>query len=115
MLYYRLEKNYYIGDVVTFKVDGNQLAARIVAMGGDVVDLSESGQLIVNGNVQSEEVFYETEALPAGITYPYTVADDSYFVLCDFRTASSDSRSYGAVPRSDIDGKVITILRRREI
>jgi signal peptidase I len=84
-------------------------------MEGDVVELSESGQLIVNGNVQSEEVFYETDALPAGVTYPYTVADDSYFVLCDFRTASSDSRSYGAISRSDIDGKVITILRRRGI
>jgi type IV secretory pathway protease TraF len=41
------------------------------------------------------------------------VEEDSYFVLCDFRTASSDSRDYGAVAKSDIDGKIITLLRRR--
>jgi type IV secretory pathway protease TraF len=36
-------------------------------------------------------------------------------MLCDFRTASQDSRSYGAIPEEDFYGKVITILRRREI
>jgi signal peptidase I len=50
-----------------------------------------------------------------GIEYPYTVPEDSYFVLCDFRTSSDDSRSYGAVPKEDLDGKIITILRRRGI
>jgi signal peptidase I len=49
------------------------------------------------------------------ITYPYTVEADSYFVLCDFRTASIDSRSFGAVPKKNLDGKVITLLRRRGI
>jgi signal peptidase I len=115
MIYYRLEQNYYTGDVVTFEVDGNQRTARIVAMGGDVVTLSDSGELIVNGGVQSEEIFYPTQAIEGGVIYPYTVPEDSYFVLCDFRTSSSDSRDYGAISRSDLDGKVITILRRRGI
>jgi signal peptidase I len=110
-----LEQDYYIDDVVTFKINGTQRTARIVAMEGDVVELSTDGQLVVNGNVQSEEVFYSTEPLPAGITYPYTVPEDSYFVLCDFRTASYDSRGYGAISRSDLEGKVITVLRRRGI
>jgi type IV secretory pathway protease TraF len=43
------------------------------------------------------------------------VEADSYFVLCDFRTASSDSRNYGALAKSEIDGKIITLLRRRGI
>jgi signal peptidase I len=115
ILYYRLEQDYYIDDVVTFNYEGKQRTARIVAMEGDVVDLSADGQLLVNGNVQSEEVFYPTEAVPAGITYPYTVPEDSYFVLCDFRTASYDSRGYGAISRSELVGKVITLLRRRGI
>jgi signal peptidase I len=115
MLYYRLEQNYFTGDVVTFKINGYNRTARIVAMGGDVVSLSDSGQLIVNGNVQSEEIFYETDEIAGGVEYPYTVPEDSYFVLCDFRTNSSDSRSYGAIPKSELDGKVITIVRRREI
>jgi signal peptidase I len=79
------------------------------------VEVTEDGQLIVNGNVQAEEIFYPTEPDSAGITYPYTVEENSYFMLCDFRTASQDSRNYGAIPEEDFYGKVITILRRREI
>jgi signal peptidase I len=116
ILYYRLEQEYHIDDVVAFQTDdGVKRLGRIVAQGGDVVDLNADGLLVVNGNVQEEEVFYITEAMGSEITYPYTVEADSYFVLCDFRTASIDSRSFGAVPKKNLDGKVITLLRRRGI
>jgi signal peptidase I len=115
ILYYRMENTYAIGDVVTYKIDEHRKTARIVAMGGDVVSLNEDGQLLVNGNVQEEEIFYPTEKIIGGVSYPYTVPEDSYFVLCDFRTSSYDSRDYGAVSQADINGKVITILRRRGI
>jgi signal peptidase I len=114
-LYYRLERNYEIGDVVTFELDDSTFYGRIVAQGGDVVDLNDDGQLLVNGNVQDEEIFYPTEKQDGDVTYPYTVEDDSYFILCDFRTTSFDSRTYGAIPKSTLDGKIITILRRRGI
>jgi signal peptidase I len=65
--------------------------------------------------VQDEEIFYPTNEISGGVTFPYTVEEGGYFVLCDYRTISLDSRDYGAVLKSDIDGKVITILRRREI
>jgi signal peptidase I len=85
-------------------------------MGGDVVDLGEDGELIVNGNVKDEEIFYITQPnLSSDLVFPYTVPEDSYFVLCDFRTNSVDSRTYGAISRSDIDGKVISFLRIRGI
>jgi signal peptidase I len=115
MFYYRLEKEYYVGDVVTYKVNGYRRAARVVARGGDTVEISEKDELIVNGNVQEEEIFYPTEEISGGVTFPYTVEEGSYFLLCDYRTMSLDSRDYGAIPKSEIDGKVITILRRREI
>jgi signal peptidase I len=115
ILYYRMEKDYHIGDVVVCKADGLTRVARIVAQGGDVVDINDDGQLLVNGNVQDEEIFYPTEGDPSGITYPYTVAQDSYFLLCDYRTISVDSRNFGSVPKDNFCGKVITILRRREI
>jgi signal peptidase I len=114
-LYYRLERDYQIGDVVAFKVDGVKCWARIVAQGGDEVDIDAVGQLLVNGNVQQEEVFYSTQPQDGDVTYPYTVPDDSYFVMCDYRTAGIDSRTFGAVSQDDLDGKVITILRRRGI
>jgi signal peptidase I len=86
-----------------------------VAQGGDVVELDEDGQLLVNGNVQQEEIFYPTEPQGSDISYPYTVEEDSYFVLCDFRTVGFDSRTYGTISKSTLDGKVITVLRRRGI
>jgi signal peptidase I len=116
ILYYRLEQNYQIGDVVTFKDEGEKLQGRIVAQGGDVVELTDDGQLVVNGNPQNEEIFYVTnEAIFQGVEFPYTVEADSYFVLSDFRTEGYDSRNFGAVSRKDLDGKVITLLRRRGI
>jgi signal peptidase I len=115
ILYYRLEQDYQIGDVVTFNLNGTTFWCRIVAQGGDVVELDTQGQLLVNGNVQQEEIFYPTEAQKGNFTYPYTVEEGSYFVLCDFRTEGYDSRSFGAVSKNTIDGKVITLLRRRGI
>lgn len=115
VLSYRLERKYAIGDVVTFQVNDIQRIARVIAMEGDIVEITPEGQLMVNGSIQEEEIFYPTEEISGGIRYPYTVEADSYFLLCDFRTASSDSRSFGAVSKRDIDGKVITILRRRGI
>jgi signal peptidase I len=115
ILYYRLEQNYQIGDVVTFQLEDTTFWARIVAQGGDVVEVTEDGQLIINGNVQEEEIFYPTEPQEGDVTYPYTVDEGSYFVLCDYRTISFDSRTYGAISKKDLDGKVITLLRRRGI
>jgi signal peptidase I len=115
ILYYRLKQNYQIGDVVTFKLKDTTFWARIVAQGGDVVEVTEDGKLLVNGNLQQEEIFYPTEPQDGDVTYPYTVEEDSYFVLCDYRTISFDSRTYGAIPKKDLDGKVITVFRRQEI
>jgi signal peptidase I len=116
ILYYRLEQDYQIGDVVTFKEEGEKLQGRIVAQGGDVVELTDDGQLMVNGNIQNEEIFYVTfEGAFQDTEFPYTVEADSYFVLSDFRTDGYDSRNFGAVSRKDLDGKVITLLRRRGI
>jgi signal peptidase I len=115
ILYYRLEQDYAIDDVVAFQINGYDRVARIVAQGGDVVELNTEGTLKINGNVEQEEIFYATYPESGDVTYPYTVPEGSYFVLCDFRTASDDSRTFGAIPQSDLDGKVITILRRRGI
>jgi signal peptidase I len=96
-------------------MDGATFVCRIAAQGGDVVELNADGQLVVNGNVQQEEIFYPTDPQDGDVTYPCTVEADSYFVLCDYRTNSLDSRTYGTIPKSTLDGKIITVLRRRGI
>jgi signal peptidase I len=87
-----------------------------VAQGGDVIDVDDDGYLTVNGHTLDEDkIFYPTEALTGEITYPYTVEEGSYFVLCDYRTVTSDSREFGAIAKSDLDGKVISLIRRRDL
>lgn len=114
-IYYRLVRDYQAGDVVVFNNSGTNVAARIVAQSGDVIDLNQDGQLIVNGNVQQEEVFFPTESIPGGITYPYKIGEKQYFLLCDNRPSASDSRFFGAVSQKEIKGKVINLFRRRGI
>lgn len=115
LFYYRLQQEYHIGDVATFTCDGRRYTGRIVARGGDTVDITEEGQLLVNGSVQDEEIFYPTETVNSGIEFPCEIPGGSVFLLCDFRTNGIDSRSYGPVDRDELDGKVVTILRRRGI
>jgi signal peptidase I len=115
ILFFRLQQDYQNGDAVAYEMDGTRHVGRIAAQGGDVVELNEDGLLVVNGNVQKEDVFYPTKPETLGIAYPYTVPEGSYFVLCDFRTSGDDSRLYGAVPKNGLEGKIVTILRRRGI
>ena len=115
LVYYRLQEEYHIGDVATFSQDGRRYTGRIVAQGGDTVDISEDGQLLINGSIQDEEIFYPTETVEGGISLPYTIPEGEVFLLCDFRTTGVDSRTYGSVELGKLDGKVITILRRRGI
>lgn len=113
VVFFRINSEFNIGDIVTFQIDGKRQYARVAARGGDVVDLTEDGQLVVNGNIQEEEVFYATTKEGRQTTFPCTVENDAVFVLCDNRTKARDSRDYGTVRTSDIDGKVISLLRRR--
>lgn len=115
VLYYRLDNEYDIDSVLTFKVDGTRYTARYIAMEGDIVDITDEGQLLINGSVQSEEIFYATYQLESDMEYPYEVPEGCIFLLGDFRTYTVDSRVYGAVSLDEIDGKVITIIRRRGI
>lgn len=109
---FRLQREYAKDDVVVYRADGETHVGRIVARATDVVTLDESGTLLVNGTTQSGEILYPTYA-KEGLTYPYAVPDGHVFILGDYRTQTEDSRDYGPIPMEDVEGKVITILRRR--
>lgn len=109
---FRLQQEYAKDDVVVYKVDGETHVGRIVARATDVVTLDDSGTLLVNGTTQSGEIMYPTYA-KEGLSYPYAVPEGHVFILGDYRTQTEDSRDYGPIPMEDVEGKVITILRRR--
>lgn len=116
MLYYRLDKNLKSDDVVVFQKEGIQYTGRIVAVPGDVVEITDESDLMVNkSTVMEDNIFYTTPAYDSEVEYPLTLKEDQYFILCDSREGAKDSRSFGAVKTSEIKGKVITIVRRSGI
>ncbi len=115
ILAYRLHEDYQKGDVVVYEMNGKTCLGRIVARHTDVVTMdTESGKLVINGTTQSGEIMYPTYA-KEGIEYPHHVPEGHLFLLGDYRTQAEDSRDFGPVPLDNIQGKVITIVRRRGV
>ena len=115
ILYYRLNSSYESGDVVTYTHNERQYIGRIAAVPGEQVQITEDGQFIINGYTQIEENGVLTYPVEDGCTYPVNLSENEYFILADARDTGNDSRYFGAVSMDEIDGKVITFLRRRNI
>ena len=116
VVYYRFFKDAYLPqDVIVFNKSGYKQVRRVVALAGDVVDITPEG-LVINGAVQQESGIYQrTERFQTGVDFPLTVPDGHVFVLADSRAEAEDSRVYGCVKIEDTLGKVMTIVRRRLI
>ncbi len=102
----------YNGDEVAYRMDGKIRFARVVAMPGDVVDISEES-MTINGYGVFEDTVYPTTGEGALIQFPYTVPEGTFFVLNDYRSDVTDSRTYGAIPKTKVKGKVVFMMRRR--
>ena len=102
-----------IGDIVTFyspKGDGTTLIKRVIAKGGSTIDLRD-GDVYVDGEKLDEPYVHGQDTEPlyeySDISYPYTVPEDSVFVMGDNRGNSADSRVFGAVPESELTSNII--------
>jgi len=115
IFYFRLDKQYTASDVAAVEIEGSFQTRRVVAVGGDTVNITEEG-LQVNGSLQQEaDIVGETLPYTDGISFPITLQENQVFLLGDNRESASDSRLYGAVDVEDTLGKVVMILRRRNI
>jgi signal peptidase I len=84
--------------------DGGVLVKRIVALGGQVVEIRD-GVLFVDGRRKSEP--YVDHSQVDGFYFgPARVPRGAVFVLGDNRATSEDSRDFGAIPRSALIGRV---------
>ena len=98
------------GDVVivdSYTAYGKPLVKRVIAKGGDVVNIDyQAGTVSVNGKVLQEAYIAEPTY---DVTFPYTVPEGTVFVMGDNRNASLDSRSsyVGCIDERDILGKVL--------
>jgi len=115
VMFYRLDKNYEISDLVALRYQGQLEVRRVVAQAGDVVDITKDG-LVVNGALQQEPDIYEpTQPYQTGISFPVKVGPGQVFVLGDARDNATDSRVYGPVDTKDTLGKVIAIIKWRDL
>ena len=116
VIYYRMQKNYVQGDIISIKKDGKTDFRRVVAIERDTVDINHKNGLEINGYPQQEKLI-EGETLPVvdGLEFPVTVGPEQVFVLGDNRQYSVDSRTYGCVDKADTHGRIITVIRRRNL
>lgn len=99
---------------------------RIIALPGDRVKYTKSGQLYINGKLQAQDYLIAeqqqqgtlnlqegvsaTVPFKLGSRQSFTVPKGQYLVLGDNRGISRDSRYYGFVPKDKIDGVVKTFF-----
>jgi signal peptidase I len=103
-------RSWHRGDVVVFAspVDGELLVKRVVGIGGDLVGL-EDGLLVVNGR-RIDEPYTDPDALDSVYYGPVRVPAGEVLVMGDNRDNSVDSRKFGPVPTSQIEGRVAAVL-----
>src|SRR5689334_11088070 len=98
------------GDIVVFhypRDTAKSYIKRVIAVAGDRVKI-EDGRVYVNGRRIRES--YLPDDYRDDRSYPETVVPkESYFLLGDHRSSSSDSRDFGPVEREYIYGKAVFV------
>ena len=97
------------GDIVVFWFPGDPSKSyikRVVGLPGDTVEIRE-GNVLINGSMLEEKYLDPKENLSTRSQTPVYVKPNYYFVMGDNRDNSSDSRSWGLVPKKYIYGKAL--------
>lgn len=80
---------------------------RIIGMPGETVQIDESGNIYIDGEILEESYGREVIQNAGRACDPILLGEDEYFVMGDNRNNSSDSRdpSVGNIHRNDIIGR----------
>ncbi|MDE2071141.1 MAG: signal peptidase I [Patescibacteria group bacterium] len=102
------------GDVIVFRYPRNPsqfFIKRIIGLPNETVTISGGAISVKEAsgqNVVLDESYVVNQGNGSDATY--TLGGDEYFVLGDNRPASSDSRVWGPLPRTNIVGRVFVRL-----
>lgn len=80
---------------------------RIIGLPGETIQIDESGNIYIDGEVLEEDYGREVIQNPGRASEPILLGEDEYFVMGDNRNNSSDSRDpqVGSIHRKDIIGR----------
>jgi signal peptidase I len=99
------------GDIVVFADPYGKLPAlvkRVVAVGGDEVDIHD-GKLWINGKEQDEPYTHGKPTEPGTVPMPLKVPAGYVFLMGDNRTNSGDARFFGPQPITKVEGEAFCI------
>ena len=103
------KSEFQTGDITAFYYNNKILIKRVIASAGDWVDISENGDVYVNGVLLEEPYIKEKSLGECNIEFPYQVPDGKVFVMGDDRAVSLDSRTtaVGPVSKEQVLGRVV--------
>ncbi len=84
---------------------GSRLVKRIIGVPGDQIDIRD-GNVYINGALYDES-YVVGETAPFQTTFPITIPEHEYFVMGDNRENSMDSRDFGLIDQTEIEGKAV--------
>ena len=82
---------------------------RVIALQGDVVDMDDVGNVFVNGVALQEPYISQKAMGTCDLSFPFTVPENSIFVMGDHRETSIDSRCslIGCIKTDQVMGQVV--------
>lgn len=107
---------YRQGDIVIARKEsfsGNPIVKRVIAVGGQTVDIDFSlGKVYVDGVELEEDYVSDLTYVSEGTAFPLTLAEGEVFLLGDNRPMSSDSRDprLAAVDERCLIGRAVFLL-----
>lgn len=96
------------GDLCGFSYSNKILIKRVIALPGDTLVIDRDGNVYVNGVMLDEPYISDKGLGECDIEFPYTVPENTYFLMGDHRSTSIDSRNtvIGCIPTEQIVGKL---------
>ena len=104
------------GDIVVFNPpetwagDGTPFIKRVIAIGGDLLEIRDDGMVYVNGVRLDEGYLFQVDGEPQPTDAPpdqvrWNVPAGQFFVMGDHRSNSADSRVFGPISEGDVIGR----------
>ena len=97
------------GDIIVFHSSiGKDLVKRVIAVEGDEIALTDSGDVYISGEKINEEYILKDHNI-SYVNETIVVEKGKVFVMGDNRNNSYDSRYLGSISKEDVFGEVVFI------